>query len=170
MKKSNTMFNNKVFSCHRMTSMRPSMATLYAIAREKRQINTPSAVARVMGVTQQRLKNWEIRGISKDGALLAQALFGVDSNQLLSSDGSIQESQSSEYKSAKDRPSAPPKVTDITHRHIDPTWPFKDLTKVQWNSLTDDQKAMVEKVGLSYLRTGDPPGKQLTPAPTAAAG
>ena len=81
------MFNNAVFSeltIHGMTKppeMMPSMRRLYDAAGS-RDINSPSAVARVLVTTQQRLKNWEKRGISKEGAMKAQAIFGLDSNEL----------------------------------------------------------------------------------------
>lgn len=80
------MFTNKVFSCLRIETMQPSMEALYKIAREKKTINSPAAVARVMNVTQQRMKNWESRGISKEGAMKAQAIFGLDANALLKAD------------------------------------------------------------------------------------
>lgn len=81
------MFNNTVFSeltIHTMTKppeMKPSMKRLYEAAGS-RDINSPSAVARVLVTTQQRLKNWEKRGISKEGAMKAQEVFGLDSNEL----------------------------------------------------------------------------------------
>lgn len=86
----NTMFNvkvkhgvyNNVFNHSTISFMQPSMKLLYETAAKK-DVNTPSAIARVMGATPQMLKNWESRGISREGAMNAQLLFGLDSNALL---------------------------------------------------------------------------------------
>lgn len=85
------MFNNNVFSSLTIEGMsetpplKPSMELLYATARLQ-DINTPAAVARKMGATQQVLKNWDYRGISKAGAMKAQKCFGLDANALLALD------------------------------------------------------------------------------------
>lgn len=162
------MFNNKVFSQHTMQPMQPSMQTLYKIAREKKEIKTPTAVARVMEVSQQRLKNWEKRGISKEGAMKAQAVFGIDSNALLASDIGTQATVMV-YDTTHDKPLQPPKVKEFKGPRLAHGWPFKNVTPKQWNTLTDKQKVLVENVAASYLNTGDPPLNELSPAQNAAA-
>ena len=85
------MFNNMTFSEPTISGMseppeiKPSMKLLYETAGS-RDINNPSAVARVLKASQQTLKNWEYRGISGKGAMKAQAVFGLDSNALLALD------------------------------------------------------------------------------------
>lgn len=61
------------------------MALLHKLA-QARDVRSPAALARMLGVSQQRLKNWEARGISKEGALKAQAVLGFDCNKLLALD------------------------------------------------------------------------------------
>ena len=43
---------------------------------------TPSALAKALNVSPQTVKNWSSRGISKEGAMAAQAKFGCDANEL----------------------------------------------------------------------------------------
>ena len=65
-----------------MTQIHPSVAGLYEAAR-LRGHDAPAVVARALNVSAQRLQNWEERGISKEGALAAQRLYGADANELL---------------------------------------------------------------------------------------
>jgi hypothetical protein len=60
------------------------MEKLYQIARDAHAITGQSALARAMVESPQTVKNWESRGISKNGAIKAQALFGCNANELLS--------------------------------------------------------------------------------------
>jgi len=65
----------------RKTPIHPSMSALYqaAVVLEDAQ---PAQVARRLDITPQRLQNWESRGISKEGALDAQRIYGVDATAL----------------------------------------------------------------------------------------
>lgn len=56
--------------------MHESMKRLYEAARSLRGANTPAEAARLLGESQQTLKNWESRGISKSGLLKAQEVIG----------------------------------------------------------------------------------------------
>lgn len=84
----NTLCNNAAFSRMRLGSMNepqrhPSIQKLYEYAESKRGDSSPAQIARRMNISAQTLQNWEDRGISKDGALVAQAEYGVDANWLL---------------------------------------------------------------------------------------
>lgn len=147
-------------------TMQPSMVYLYKIASEKRQVNTPAAVGRVMDVSQQRLKNWESRGISKEGALLAQSIFGIDSNTLLAMNTS---SVFAPMDLAIDRDKAATVATVAKLEEKRATkhpaeWPFLHITIDQWRQLTPKQKIAVEAVAESYITTGDPPLHNEPPA------
>lgn len=81
----NTACNNALFSSQTIDGMsrqHPSIQRLYAAASEHDD-TAPSTVARRMNVSAQTLNNWETRGISEKGALIAQACYGVDANWLL---------------------------------------------------------------------------------------
>lgn len=80
---SNMVCNNTLFNVLRIPGMHPSMEMLYRMARETKSIVGQSAVARAMVESPQTVKNWERRGISKNGAIKAQALFGCNANELL---------------------------------------------------------------------------------------
>lgn len=45
-------------------------------------IESPSALARLLGESPQTLKNWETRGVSAAGIINAQTLLGCDANWL----------------------------------------------------------------------------------------
>lgn len=49
-------------------------------AAQSRGIDAPSDIARSMNISQQTLKNWEERGVSKDGFLKAQSAFNINAN------------------------------------------------------------------------------------------
>lgn len=81
----NAVCNNAMFIYTKMvdvSKLHPSMAMLMKIAAEKAKIRTPSALARELNVSPQTVKNWSARGISKEGAMAAQAKFGCDANEL----------------------------------------------------------------------------------------
>lgn len=80
--KSNTAFNNILFTKHKMMDMHESMERLYSAAKEIKKIEGQSAVARLLNELPQTLKNWESRGISKGGAIKAQEVIGCNANWL----------------------------------------------------------------------------------------
>jgi hypothetical protein len=61
------------------------MAALYIAAKDHGDLQ-PADVARRMNISQQRLKNWDSRGISKEGALAAQEIYGIDGLALMRGD------------------------------------------------------------------------------------
>lgn len=67
--------------------MHPTMRRLYEAARE-RGITTQAGLAAKLNTSSQRVKNWEGRGISQQGANEAQAMLGVSSTWILDGCGS----------------------------------------------------------------------------------
>ncbi|MFD2299403.1 S24 family peptidase [Paracidovorax citrulli] len=67
--------------------MHESTARLYQAASEIRDVAGQSAVARLLGESPQNLKNWEVRGVSKAGALKAEELIGCSAAWVLTGDG-----------------------------------------------------------------------------------
>ncbi|AVS89373.1 S24 family peptidase [Paracidovorax avenae] len=67
--------------------MHESTARLYQAASEIKDVSGPSAVARLLGESPQNLKNWEVRGVSKAGALKAEELIGCSAAWVLTGDG-----------------------------------------------------------------------------------
>lgn len=79
--------NNAMFSCGTIARMEkhPSIARLYAALGSK--IEGQSDFARQLGVTPQRVNNWESRGISIEGAVEAQRKWGVSAVWVLHGEG-----------------------------------------------------------------------------------
>ena len=81
--KANATCNNILFKVTKIDRMHSSMVKLYKIAKDTQGIVGQSAVARALVESPQTVKNWEKRGISKGGAVKAQAVFGCNANDLL---------------------------------------------------------------------------------------
>lgn len=75
-RKSNTTCNNILFSRAKIEFMHESMKRLYAVARATKDIVGQTSLANALNTSPQRVKNWEERGVSKEGLLAAERLFG----------------------------------------------------------------------------------------------
>lgn len=69
--------------------MHETAARLYEAAKTIVKTEGQSAVARLLNESPQTLKNWETRGVSKPGAIKAQAAIGCDANWILSGEGQM---------------------------------------------------------------------------------
>lgn len=69
--------------------MHASAERLYQAAKELRQTEGQSAVGRLLNQSAQTMNNWEARGVSKQGALIAEKELGVSPNWVLSGDGDM---------------------------------------------------------------------------------
>lgn len=65
------------------------MDRLYRAARELKGINGQAALARALNASSQTLHNWELRGISKQGLVLAQKVIGCSVSWLESGTGAM---------------------------------------------------------------------------------
>lgn len=70
-----------------MSNLHPTMTRLYTAATTRGFLR-PSDVAAELNASQQRLKNWDSRGISCEGAIDAQARLGINAVWILTGDGS----------------------------------------------------------------------------------
>lgn len=87
--KANAVCNNILFKYSKIENMHSSMVKLYQIAKDTQRVVGQSAVARALVESPQTVKNWEKRGISKGGAMKAQAVFGCNANDLLQTNAEI---------------------------------------------------------------------------------
>lgn len=62
--------------------MHSQMERLYLAARELRKVQGQSQLARTLNTSPQTIHNWESRGISKQGILLAQRIVGCSASWL----------------------------------------------------------------------------------------
>lgn len=69
--------------------MHPSIERLYQAAKQIRDITGQSAVARLLNESPQTVKNWETRGVSRSGAMTAEAALGVRAAWLMTGVGEM---------------------------------------------------------------------------------
>lgn len=100
----NGSFNNSLFSGGTIQPMHQAASRLYRAATELRGTAGQTRVAKLLDQSPQTVKNWETRGVSADGALLAQAYIGCDANWVLTGNGHMLAGWpfSSELRSAVD--------------------------------------------------------------------
>lgn len=63
------------------------MRRLLDAARDLRDVRGQTALARALNVPKQHVTNWKTRGLSKEGALAAQAALGISATYLLEGTG-----------------------------------------------------------------------------------
>jgi hypothetical protein len=82
-------FNNAAFSYGNVLAMHESMIRLYEAAETIKKTTGQTNVAMLLNETPQTLNNWETRGISKRGAITAQAAIGCNADWLISGEGDM---------------------------------------------------------------------------------
>ncbi|PIT10707.1 hypothetical protein BGI40_01595 [Snodgrassella communis] len=70
-------------------SMENSTARLYQAAKKLKGLINPSQIARALNTSPQTVKNWESRGMSKEGLLKAQHVIGVSAHWLETGEGNM---------------------------------------------------------------------------------
>lgn len=143
------MFNNTVFRVATicvMPSIHATVDRLYHAALSLRDVKGQSAVARLLEVSPQVVKNWEGRGLSLEGALLAQKTIGCDANWLLA--GTL-ELRLNSWPPREDQKALV--VSEAIANFPDPTtagrgirWPFKRVTQEEYAALSSKQKNHLE--------------------------
>lgn len=136
------MFNNAVFSAGTITAMaqiHPTTERLYTAARELRDVTGQSAVARLLDISPQVMKNWEARGVSEGGALKAQKHVGCDANWVLYGEQQM-------AASAWTPPAATHAIHDkVATYQVAKTWPFSTFTPDEYFKLLDaDYRQKIE--------------------------
>lgn len=87
--KSNATFNNILLPSPRIAFMHPQMKRLYEAAEAMKGITGQSALARALNMSPQVVKNWETRGVSKQGMMEAEAIIGCSWNWIKTGQGSM---------------------------------------------------------------------------------
>lgn len=59
------------------------MSRLYLAAKEVKKVEGQTNVAKLLGQVPQTVKNWESRGVSKPGAIIAESVIGTRVNWVL---------------------------------------------------------------------------------------
>jgi phage repressor protein C with HTH and peptisase S24 domain len=92
---SNAAFNNGLFSAERIAFMHETTERLYLAARILKKTEGQSAVARLLNTSPQTVKNWESRGVSRQGMIDAQRLIGCRSTWIETGEGEMVDSPAS---------------------------------------------------------------------------
>jgi hypothetical protein len=121
----------------------PSTQRLYQAAKDLRDVTGLSAVARLLGATPQIVKNWESRGVSSDGALLAQKLIGCNANWLL--EGVVQMRDTTWSPTPPDTQvgSIQPSASLYAFK-AEPDWPFRTITKDEFAQISEFDRGQIE--------------------------
>ena len=86
---SNTTFNNALFNESKIACMHETMTRLYQAAKELKGITGQSELARAINASPQTIKNWESRGVSKEGMLEAEKMIGCSALWIKNGDGGM---------------------------------------------------------------------------------
>lgn len=88
--KSNAACNNILFSSRKIDPMHKQMERLYEAASTLKDITGQSGLARALNASPQTVKNWEARGVSKQGMLTAQRVIGCSAVWVETGKGQMQ--------------------------------------------------------------------------------
>lgn len=129
----NAMYINEAFTTGTIGEMHPSYIRLMEAAKKATQgtaqaISRPADLARHMIESPQRIHNWQVRGVSKEGAIKAEGLYGVSVSYVL--DGT--ESQAPQQFSGPPLP--PPNFADR-----------REVTDTDWGLLQDVHLVMSDQ-------------------------
>lgn len=101
---SNVTFNNDLFSSLKIEDMHETTKRLYEAALLLQKIKGQSAVARLMNRSPQILKNWESRGVSKQGMVDAEKIIGCRSSWIESGEGDMEDGANAPFYAASTFP------------------------------------------------------------------
>lgn len=87
-----------------------STARLYQAAAERRQIQDPAELALILAVSQQTVRNWEQRGISKKGLQEARQVLGVSPEWLQTGEGAMWDTPIASINTSPQSPQTPTKM------------------------------------------------------------
>lgn len=88
----NMAFNNILFSCEKIRAMHDTAKRLYLAALVLQKTSGQSNVARLLNTSPQTVKNWETRGVSKNGMIDAERFIGCRSAWIETGDGEMEDS------------------------------------------------------------------------------
>jgi phage repressor protein C with HTH and peptisase S24 domain len=99
--KSNKACNNNLFSSRKIDPMHTQMERLYEAAKALKSIGGQSELARALNASPQTVKNWEARGVSKQGLLTAQRVIGCSAVWVETGKGQMQVNEGAEVPASK---------------------------------------------------------------------
>lgn len=127
-----------------MSAMHESVERLMNLAAKKlgRQRVSKKELAALLGISAQTLTNWCSRGVSREGAMLAEQHLGTSSTFVR--DG---------LRSYPMPEPATEQVEDPISGHLYNAWPFRNVTPAQIRKLTLEELDYIEAVIHQKLAT-----------------
>lgn len=92
--KSNSLCNNNLFNSQKIRGMHNQMKRLYEAAKSLKEITGQSELARALNTSPQVVKNWEARGVSKQGMLTAEQSIGCSAVWIETGNGQMKSGDS----------------------------------------------------------------------------
>lgn len=141
--KSNGPFNNNLFNCQIISIMHNQMERLYEAAKTLKNICGQSELARALNASPQTVKNWEYRGISKQGLLTAQRVVGCSAEWIETGTGTMQfESPAIENSLSAESltPLSDPQATEAMALYAAMSPAERDALLTLMRGMTDKQK------------------------------
>lgn len=135
-----------------MSEISKTAKRLYEAAERLRDVRGQSAVARLLGVSPQVMKNWELRDVSEGGALLAQMHIGCDANWILGRHGTMTKNTRGVTNEANE--------DQAVYRVNRPRWPFTRIQHEEWQALSDHQRRIAESLLRLHLDALQPERQQ----------
>lgn len=135
--KANTACNNILFTCANIRDMtkgkiHETAARLLEAAKILKGAEGPSDVARLLGVSPQKVTNWKSRGVSTEGMLDAQRLIGCSATWLQTGVGDMIDASAQHVSGQDNTP-----ITKQTPRLIDSLLPAGKGNVTTWESPED---------------------------------
>lgn len=146
LEKANTLCHNVAFSRRIIVPMKreihPQMQRLYRAAEELAQVKNKAGLARLLNQKDQTINNWEDRGISDPGLLLAQEKIGCDAIWVRDGVGEM----------VRQVGKAPPaSLDDVAHLIL----VYGKLPEKQRQLTLDFAESMLELAGSGKIAAGD---------------
>jgi plasmid maintenance system antidote protein VapI len=130
--------------------MHKSLGLLHEMVRRRiGRTLSPAQLAKALNVSEQVVTNWSKRGISMDGALKAQLVFGVDANFLL---GLIPHPMLVPNQPAAKQVALVTADVEGAYSHNE-HWPFHDVSPDDWKHIPEQVRDAFEKTMLAIAKT-----------------
>ncbi len=83
------MFNNTPAFIHTLESMQTSYDRLLLAAKKLKDVSNHAALARLLGESDQTMKNWQVRGVPKNKLFLIEEQIGVNPKWVHTGEGNM---------------------------------------------------------------------------------
>lgn len=153
----NTPCNKNCDDCKTICLMHPSMARLYAcFGIHPAEKGAPTRLAGALNRSPQVITNWSARGVSIEGAIEAERLSGRGAAWILDGDGPRQVASHGRFSLSTGEQSSAIIASEPAPHGI-PSWPFRSITRAQWNALGQESQERVEAVVCAMIRPPEAP-------------